>query len=169
MTTALHDVEAEAVMEEVFDALTQGATLKDLRGIPDDLMEGLYSYAYDFYQKGRLDEAEALFRFLYLYDFYNADYVMGLAAVYQLRKAFQQAADLYAVAFALSRNDYRPMFQAGQCQLSLKKPYKARQCFEIVVGNSDDQELKARARAYLEGLAITAPMPAGQPDDSHDD
>ncbi|GGY23943.1 type III secretion system translocator chaperone SicA [Paludibacterium paludis] len=153
MTNSTQTLNAET-MESLWDAISQGATLKDLRGIPDDLMEGLYGYAYDFYQKGRLDEAEAFFRFLYLYDFYNADYVMGLAAVYQLRKAYEKAADLYAVAFALGRNDYRPVFQAGQCQLAMNKPHKARQCFELVAEHGDEA-LKTRARAFLETLAKT--------------
>ncbi|WP_306453916.1 MULTISPECIES: tetratricopeptide repeat protein, partial [unclassified Burkholderia] len=42
-------------------------------------MDGIYAYAYRFYQRGRLDEAEVFFRFLYIYDFYNVDYATGLA------------------------------------------------------------------------------------------
>ncbi len=45
--------------------------------------------------------------------FYNPDYTMGLAAVCQLKKQFQKACDLYAVAFTLLKNDYRPVFLPG--------------------------------------------------------
>jgi len=163
MTLAAETIDDDT-MDSLWAALRDGATLKDIRGIPDNLMEGLYGYAYDFYQKGRLDEAEAFFRFLYLYDFYNADYVMGLAAVYQLRKEHEKAAELYAVAFALARNDYRPVFQAAQCQLALNNAFKARQCFELVVERCDDAQLKQRAAAYLEALA-TCQAPATDDDD----
>lgn len=46
---------------------------------------------------------------------------MGLAAVYQLTKRYEKAAELYALAFVLAKDDYRPLFHAGQCNLMLKK------------------------------------------------
>ncbi|WP_279613177.1 tetratricopeptide repeat protein [Burkholderia sp. BCC1630] len=49
-------------------------------------MDGIYAYAYRFYQRGRLDEAEVFFRFLYIYDFYNVDYATGLAHSTIMRK-----------------------------------------------------------------------------------
>lgn len=33
------------------------------------MMDGLYAHAYEFYNQGRLDEAETFFRFLCIYDF----------------------------------------------------------------------------------------------------
>ncbi|WP_434626742.1 type III secretion system translocator chaperone SicA [Chromobacterium sp. CV08] len=149
---ANENVSDDRFAEMVWEAVSGGATLKDVHGIPQDMMEGLYAHAYDFYHKGRLDEAETFFRFLCIYDFYNPDYIMGLAAVCQLKKQFQKAADLYAVAFALSKNDYRPVFFTGQCQLFMRKAVKARQCFELVLEQSDDESLRAKAQAYLDSL-----------------
>ncbi|MCD5360259.1 MULTISPECIES: type III secretion system translocator chaperone SicA [Chromobacterium] len=149
------NVSDERLAEMVWEAVSEGATLKDVHGIPPDMMEGLYAHAYDFYNKGRLDEAETFFRFLCIYDFYNSDYIMGLAAVCQLKKQFQKAADLYAVAFALSKNDYRPVFFTGQCQLFMRKAAKARQCFELVCEQSDDESLRAKAQVYLDSLQET--------------
>lgn len=146
------NVSDDCIAELVWEAVSSGATLKDVHGIPSDTMEGLYAYAYDFYNKGRLDEAETIFRFLCIYDFYNPDYIMGLAAVSQLKKQFQKACDLYAVAFALSKNDYRPVFFTGQCQLFMRKAAKARQCFELVCEQSADEALRIKAQAYLDGL-----------------
>ncbi|OXJ22453.1 CesD/SycD/LcrH family type III secretion system chaperone [Burkholderia sp. HI2714] len=147
------NVSEERIAEIVWEAVSSGATLKDVHGIPRDMMEGLYAHAYDFYHKGRLDEAETFFRFLCIYDFYNPDYIIGLAAVCQLKKQFQKACDLYAVAFALSKGDYRPVFFTGQCQLFMRKAAKAKQCFELVCERSADEALRARAQAYLDGLA----------------
>lgn len=146
------NVNDERIAEMAWEAVSAGATLKDIHGIPQDMMEGLYAHAYDFYNKGRLDEAETFFRFLAIYDFYNPDYIMGLAAVCQLKKQFQKACDLYAVAFALSKNDYRPVFFTGQCQLLMRKAAKAKQCFELVCEQSSDELLIAKAQTYLESL-----------------
>ncbi|MDR5612436.1 MAG: tetratricopeptide repeat protein, partial [Arsenophonus sp.] len=67
------DAQLNEYTELVTEALQQGASLKDLEGIPDELMDGVYHFAYDFYQQGKLEEAETFFRFLCLYDFNNSD------------------------------------------------------------------------------------------------
>jgi type III secretion system low calcium response chaperone LcrH/SycD len=141
--------------EVIQEAVMNGITLKDMHGISDEMMEGLYAYAHDFYGKGRLDEAETFFRFLCLYDFYNTDYIMGLAAVCQMKKQYAKAIGLYAVAFGLSKNDYRPMFFTGQCHLFERKAAKARQCFELVVLHGADAGYRAKAQAYLDVLKRT--------------
>ncbi|QIU92624.1 type III secretion system translocator chaperone SicA [Yokenella regensburgei] len=148
-----HGNKEEYIAEMILEAVISGETLKDIYGIPKDIMDGLYAYAYDFYQKGSLDEAEAFFRFLSFYDFYNPDYIVGLAAVYQLKKQFQKACDLYAVAFALSKNEYRPVFHAGQCLLFMQKIEEARLSFELVREQSSDETLVAMSQAYLDSLS----------------
>ena len=128
----------------------QGATFKDLRGISGEQMDTLYAFAHRFYEQGRLEEAERLFHFLCIYDFHNADYWCGNAAVRQLQGSYQKAIDLYAVAFALRISDYRPMLHTGQCHLALGRAGKAKLCFEYVVEASNDADLLAQARAYLD-------------------
>lgn len=44
-------------------------------------------------------------------------------------KQFQKACDLYAVAFTLLKNDYRPVFFTGQCQLLMRKAAKSQTVF----------------------------------------
>ncbi|XBS70290.1 type III secretion system translocator chaperone SicA [Acerihabitans sp. KWT182] len=146
------NVSDEQMAAMLWNAVSSGATLKDVHELPDEMMEGLYAHAYDFYNKGQLDEAATFFRFLCIYDFYNPDYYMGLAAVYQLQKQFQKAADIYAVAFSLAQNDYRPVFFSGQCQLLMQKANKAKQCFELVAEHSQDETLRIKANVYLEQL-----------------
>lgn len=142
----------DELMESITSALMSGATYKDIHGISQDMMDGIYAYAYEFYQQGKLKEAETFFRFLSIYDFYNTDYVMGLAAVYQLTKRYEKASELYALAFVLAKEDYRPLFHAGQCNLMLKKSSAALHCFESVCNSSTDSELKTKSQAYLNAL-----------------
>lgn len=151
-TDDLKDVDMEALLDSITSALMEGATYKDIHGIPQSTMDGIYAYAYEFYQQGKLDEAETFFRFLSIYDFYNTDYVMGLAAVYQLTKRYEKATELYALAFVLTKNDYRPLFHAGQCNLLLKKSSAAIHCFESVIENSTDMDLQKKSEAYLSAL-----------------
>lgn len=143
----------DQIAEEVMQAVLDGAPLKDLHGISDEQMNDLYAFAYEFYEQGRLNDAEKFFHFLCIYDFHNAQYWMGLAAVHQLKQNYQKAVDLYAVAFAQGKNDYRPMLYAGQCQLALGKAGKAKLCFEYVIERVEDRGMREQAQAYLDALS----------------
>jgi len=149
----------------LFEGAQTGAAIKDLKGVSDDLLESVYAYAHRFYTDGRLDEAETFFRFLYLYDFYNGDYALGLAAVLQMKKEYAKAIDMYALAYALLKGDERPMLHVGQCHLAMGKLAMAKGCFETVQLRSTDPALLARARVYLQALASTAAVP---PDNNED-
>jgi len=138
--------------DDLLEAIQSGATLKDVNSVSNDTMNDVYKLAYDFYHHGKLNDAESLFRFLCIYDFYNPEYAMGLAAVYQLKKDYQKAIDFYALAYSLSKDDYRPMFYAGQCNLMQRRAVQARKCFEIVASRCSDEALNQRASTYLLAL-----------------
>ncbi len=142
----------DKLSDMLLSCLNENVTLKDIHEIPEDMMNSLYAHAYQFYLKGKLDNAETFFRFLCMYDFYNTDYFMGLAAVYHLKKQYQKAADLYSVVFAMSSDDYRSVFHAGQCQLMMGENLKARRCFELVCDKSKDSELIKKASLYRENI-----------------
>lgn len=143
----------EQVALEVVDAVLGGAALKDVQGLSDEHMGSLYAFAFQFYEQGRLDDAEKFFHFLCIYDFHNSHYWMGLAAVHQLKHNHQKAIDLYAIAFAQGNNDYRPMLYTGQCHLALGKVGKARLCFEYVLEQATENDLREQAKVYLDTLA----------------
>ncbi|AKM45441.1 chaperone protein SicA [Burkholderia contaminans] len=142
----------EQYLNVVLESVNNGVTLKEIHGLGEDHMESLYGLAYEFYHQGRLDDAEKFFRFLCIYDFYCVDFWMGLAAVHQMKRDYQKAADFYAVAFAQGKDDYRPMLHAGQCQLAMGRRGKAKQCFKVVVESSCDDTLKERAAIYLDAM-----------------
>lgn len=50
--------EMDALLDGITTALMDGATYKDIHGIPQTTMDGIYAYAYEFYQQGKLEEAE---------------------------------------------------------------------------------------------------------------
>lgn len=143
----------------ILEGLRDGATVADLKGVNRDTLEGVYAIAHRYYENGQLDEAEAFFRFLCLYDFYNADYALGMGAVLHLKREYDKAIGMYAVAQALNLTDDRPMFHVGQCHLALGRLANARECFESVAGRAAGNELGTRSEAYLK-LLKEAPPPA---------
>ncbi|EPW6054876.1 SycD/LcrH family type III secretion system chaperone IpgC, partial [Shigella sonnei] len=38
------------------------------------------------------------------------------------------------------------------CQLRLKAPLKAKECFELVIQHSNDEKLKIKAQSYLDAI-----------------
>lgn len=147
-----NEKEVDSYSENLIEAIQSGATLQDVNDVSNETMNDVYKLAYDFYHHGKLNDAESLFRFLCIYDFYNPEYSMGLAAVYQLKKDYQKAIDFYALAYSLSKDDYRPMFYAGQCNLMQRRAVQARKCFEIVASRCSDEILNQRASTYLLAL-----------------
>lgn len=142
----------------VLTSIANGATLKDLYGIPDSVMQATYAHGFRLYQNGRYDDAKVFFEFLCAHDMYNADYLVGLGAVHQQTREYQKAIELYSLSFDLDSNNYRAMLYAGQCKLFLKDRETARVCFAIVEHGNADEALKKQARAYLSGMAVTPPV-----------
>lgn len=133
-------------------ALMSGHSMAEVTGFTQTDMDQLYAFAHRFYEQGQLNEAERFFRFLCLYDMRNPDYWFGLAAVKQLQGEHQNAIDLYVVAFAQGREDYRPMFYTGQCHLALDRPGKAKLCFEYCRDELAEGPLRTQALYYLRAL-----------------
>ena len=134
-----------------------------LHGVTDAAMEGLYAYAYRFYQQGKLKEAESFFRFLFMYDFRCAEYPMGLAAVYQLRGEYVKAIEYYAIAGSLAKDDLRPIFHAAQCHLCLGNRAAARRNFEQVLAQAELPILRETAKSCLEVMAKDSSLTEAEP------
>ena len=149
---------------QVLCAIQNGATFQEIYGIPDHIMDTLYACAYDFYQKGRIDDAEVFFQFLCTHNVYNADYILGLAAVHHRQKNYSKAVRYYELSFLINNNNYPALFYAGQCYLNLKDAQQARACFAKVVGSSGASDLMTKqARSYL--LAIKPENNRGETND----
>lgn len=152
-----------SVIEQMLMASVKGISLSEIHGVTDDLLNDIYAYAYDFYNKGKLDEAESFFKFLCIYNFFNADYLTGLAAVKQLKKEYKQAIDLYAIAFYNNPEKIIPVFYSGQCQLMLLDCEGARESFNYIMASDADLSLKEKSEVFLsciddiEKLAETTP------------
>jgi len=147
-----HDDKMAQLVSMLMEYIQEGVTLREIEDISDETMEEVYAHAYHFYQQGKLDEAEELFKSLCMFDLSNSDYYTGLGAVHQLKKNYQKACDLYSVAYVLGKEDYRPVFYSGQCNLLMGFIGKSLQCFELVIQKCTDEKIKNKAKIYLETI-----------------
>jgi tetratricopeptide (TPR) repeat protein len=142
----------EEISGVLLNEVLSGTALSNRDRLPRDLTDdevGLFVYGAESVS---LDEAEALFRMLCMYDFTNAEYVISLATILRLRKEYVKSIDLYALAYELSGRDLRPVFLSGQCYLLMGRTQLARRNFDVVVQSTTDERLKQAALSYLHGL-----------------
>ena len=109
----------EAQITESAKKFTEGATIKELRGISNNELEAVYSLAFNYYRTGKFDEAEKLFNFLALFDHLNQKYWMGVGAVRQVKKDFSGAVQAYGYASFLDLSNPKPQLHAAECFLAM--------------------------------------------------
>ncbi len=94
-------------------------TIRELKGITDSEMEAIYSMGYSFYTTGRYTDAEKVFRFLVLFDHLCQKYWVGLGAVFQVQKRYNEAVTAYGYASFLDLKNPKPQFFAAECFAAL--------------------------------------------------
>ena len=106
-------------IEQAAKALGEMGTVRELKGITDAEMEAIYSMGYSFYNTGRYDDAEKVFRFLVLFDHLEPKYWIGLGAAQQVKKLYGDAITSYGYASFLDLDNPKPQYFAAQCFLAL--------------------------------------------------
>jgi len=103
------DVEQQ-VRVAIDKILIEGESMKDLLGLNEQVVEGIYGQAYRLYNAGKYKEASQLFRLLVVLNGTEAKYSMGLAACFHMMKEYlrQQSSITYLVYWILMRQ--RPTF-----------------------------------------------------------
>lgn len=112
-------MDTKSITEEQIKAaakkLMEGYTLGAVKGISENELEAVYSVGFNFYQTGKLEEAQKIFSFLVMFNHLSPKFWMGLGAVYQVKKAFDQALTAYGYASFLDLEDPRPQYHAAEC------------------------------------------------------
>ena len=106
-------------IEEAAKGLADMGTIRELKGLTDGEMEAVYSLGFSFYNTGRYDDAEKVFRFLVLFDHLNARYWTGLGAVQQVKKLYGDAILSYGYASFLDLENPKPQYFAAECFLAM--------------------------------------------------
>jgi len=116
---ALADIENAEKASMIMELLQNGATAKDIKGLSDQQMESIYALGVNFYKLGRIAEAEKIFKFLVFFDYYCQKYWIGMGAVHQIQKHFDQARAAYEYAALLDITQPKPIYHAAECYLAL--------------------------------------------------
>lgn len=112
--------------------------LHELKGISIEEMEAVYSLAHDYYQTGRYEDAETLFRFLTMFDHLNEKFWMGYAAVEQVLRHYDRAIAAYAyVCVTLDVHNVKAAYYAAECYLAKGDRTNAQSSIEFVKEYAD--------------------------------
>lgn len=114
--------EKEAYTAKDIAALMEAGvtTIRDVKGISDDEMDAVYTVGYNHYVIGHFEEAEAIFKFLVLFDHLNEKYWIALGACRQAQKKFKEALEAYTMVVGnLDVKNYKASYYAAECLLAL--------------------------------------------------
>lgn len=139
----------EEMLEETAKKLMEDVTtVRDLKGITTEEMEAVYSLGFNFYNTGRYEEAEKVFKFLVLFDHMTPKYWMGLGAVQQVNKNYEGAVTSYGFASFLDLSDPKPQYMAAECYFVMGDLDNAASALEAVKRFAKPET--ERGRTYLE-------------------
>jgi len=112
----------EQLMEEQYQVLLdsfsyEGANLAAHPNVTDEMVDGLYAYAYGYYTEGLYTESEQLFRILTAVRIKSTLYWKGLGAALQMLKKHKEAVEAYSWAAIHDDkfSDPYPHFYAAEC------------------------------------------------------
>lgn len=136
--------------------LKKSLMVKDMLGMSDAMVEGIYSQAYRLYNNGKYREAVHLFRLLIMLNSTEPKYLMGLAACFHMLKEYKAAVETYALCSILDQENPLPSFHSSDCYLQIKDIPSAIVSLNLAVkrakGKMEYKILHDRCVITLEGL-----------------
>ena len=144
-------------MKGVIEGFAAGKTVAEMRGLSPDEVEAIYSLGYTYYQVGKLDEAEKVFRFVCFMDHLDSKYWLALGAVLQSKRQLDEAVKVYANILLMNMNESRAYYRIAECKLALGNRAEAKEALEMLEKTADvktavGREYVAKARKMVERL-----------------
>lgn len=138
--------------------LLKSESLQKAFGISDYEMEKLYEEAYEYYESDAYQDSLILFRWLVLFNSYEAKYWMGFAATLQLLERYEKALHAYAVAYLLDSQNPYPHFHAYECYMLLKNRDDAEKALEMAYQRCDGKAAYDELKNEIERLKPKAAL-----------
>lgn len=156
MAFDLTKLTAEKIEEAAKNFMNLG-TVRETKGITDAEMEAMYSLGFSFYQTGRYDDAEKVFRFLVLFDHLSAKYWTSLGAVLKMKKMYTEAVSAFSFGSFLDLANPKPQFFAAECFLALGDKENALSALDALeqfcpVNTETGREYRAKAKQLRESI-----------------
>jgi len=132
-----HDPKIESdskLLSSLLEKMCKGeCAIRDILGLDDKQMNGLYAMGFNFYQAGKYDDALKIFRGLCLFDQLEPKHWLGLGATLQMLEKYEEAANAYGFAAIMDCHDPRPSFHAAECYIALNDKEKAEAALNTVI------------------------------------
>lgn len=134
----------------------QGMMPKDMMGLSDAMVEGIYGQAYRLYNTGKYKDASQLFRLLIMLNSTEPKYAMGLAACFHMLKEYKNAVSTYSICGVIDPDNPIPHYHASDCYIHMEDPVSALIALEMAIKRAGDkpefQTLRDRASLTIEAL-----------------
>lgn len=108
-----------SLLNAFFDAASRGGTLAEVKGISFEILEAIYTIAFNIYKSGEYKDAEELFHYLVGMNHFETRYYLALAACKQQRKQFQEALIVYSSVITLDNKNAKAAYNSALCHLAL--------------------------------------------------
>jgi tetratricopeptide (TPR) repeat protein len=106
--------DAEEAVKKVERFMAGEITWAELQGVPHQVISEMAEYGYSQFQRGKLKEAETIFKGLSVLDHKNGYYHTILGAIYQRMDKLGDALAEYTVAIELNGNDIPAHVNRGE-------------------------------------------------------
>ncbi len=147
---------AQELQNVAAKVVQQGMMPKDMMGLSDAMVEGIYGQAYRLYNTGKYRDASQLFRLLIMLNSTEPKYAMGLAACFHMLKEYKNAVSTYAICGVIDPENPIPHYHASDCYIHLEDPASALIALQMAVQRAGEkleyQTLKDRAKMTIESL-----------------
>ena len=153
------EIEYVEKLKKVIEGFAAGKTVAEMRGLSPDEVEAIYSLGYTYYQVGKLDEAEKVFRFVCFMDHLDGKYWLALGAVLQSKRRLEEAVKVYANILLTNMNEPRAYYRIAECKLALGDREEAQEALAMLEKTADvktavGREYVAKARKMAERLKV---------------
>lgn len=110
-----------------------GQDPKEVLGLTEEGIEGLYATAHQFFQAGNYDMAIHFFRMGALLLPSDSRFYVGIGASFHEMKQYENACFYYEIASTLDKENPLIDFYQSDCRLRLNQKDKAVECLSLVI------------------------------------
>jgi type III secretion system low calcium response chaperone LcrH/SycD len=125
----------QEILHKIYE---NGMTPGDALGVTKQQKEWLYGLGYQFYERGKLENACLLFRFLAKLDPSEVKYPMGVGGCYMQQKKYELAIEAFMQAASGRAQIPDPWYYMAECYMKLDQIGAAMICYGSVIQLSGD-------------------------------